>query len=106
MLVRRDPEVGEAVLDGLIRRALRDWVADAEPSPAVWERIWGRARAWSIRRQRNTFSNWLAVMGQALGAGVDFPVHMPARSSLVALRYDPVAVRPLDYWGMLYRLGW
>jgi len=97
MLMRKDPEVGDARLDRLIRRALWEWVADAEPPPAVWERIWRRARAQAVARQRNTLPNWPAVIARLRRIDVNFPVRRVACNSLVASRCDPIVARSLDY---------
>jgi hypothetical protein len=66
-------------LDGLIRWALHDSVADAEPSPQVWERIRqrvvedaeGAMAPSSARRRVLPRRLWLAWL---IGAGADYPV--------------------------------
>jgi hypothetical protein len=66
-------------LDSLVRWALQDSVADAEPSPQVWERIKGRvlddaaiAKARSPRWRRLPSSRmWLSWL---VGAGAGYPV--------------------------------
>ena len=85
-------------VDLLIVEALRAQVGDAEPSPHVWERIWRRARAWSVRR-RCEFSPWNLEH-------VFAPVPIVARGGLVSFRTDLVSMRFLDYAAMLFRFGW
>jgi len=66
-------------LDSLVRWALHDSVADAEPSPQVWERIKGRVlddaaitKAHRPRRRRLPSSRlWLSWL---VGAGAGYPV--------------------------------
>jgi hypothetical protein len=73
-------DVGPDSLDSTIRWALYDSVADAEPSPDVWNRIESRVREEKKtpaprrrRRSGNPFSRrlWLAWL---IGAGSGYPV--------------------------------
>lgn len=96
MLMRKAPEVGDARLDGLIRRALWEWVADAEPPPAVWERIWRRARARGVPRRRNTLLNWSVATARLRGVDASFPMRRVACNGLVASRCDPIVAQSLD----------
>jgi hypothetical protein len=78
-ILREDKDrFAEDGLDGLIRWALHDSVADAEPSPLVWERIQQRildereTTTPSLPRRRIwSRSMWL---GWLVGAGANCPV--------------------------------
>jgi hypothetical protein len=68
----KDPDVGLDNLDGMIRWALHEAVADAEPSPDLWERIENQVRSVERRRRdrplRRLWLSWL------IGAGASYPV--------------------------------
>jgi hypothetical protein len=66
-------------LDGLIRWAIRDSVADQEPSPDVWECIQqSLAQDYETVAPRSRFSLRIAppraLFAWLVGAGADFPV--------------------------------
>lgn len=84
-------------LDHLIATALRDEVADAQPSPAVWKRTRRRALSWLARTQPQAVWNGttpFSPMPLALGRG------------LIALHGELSVLRFWEYAGMLLRFGW
>ena len=81
----REKQINES-LDGLIRWALQDSVADAEPSPRVWERIRQQAANERLaasppsppRRRGLPRRLWLTWL---IGAGTDDPMIGDPRSA-------------------------
>lgn len=86
-------------LEAMVRRALRDGVGGAEPSPAVWQGVRQQIAAPAAGRRRTMPGNRLrpAVQGLAVGLalaglGIGASLQAPAiRTALGSLRATPVS---------------